>query len=75
MKLFARPDLEFRSTVASVAPALRDGWLEARVAFPEAEYRPAPGSTGIAKITVRRGTVAGAIARAVQRTIRIDLWL
>lgn len=75
LRLVTRPDLEFRSTVVSVAPAAADGTVEAIVHFPSAEWQPAPGMSGIAKIETRRATVAHAIARAWRQTVRIDLWL
>jgi putative peptide zinc metalloprotease protein len=75
LKLFARPELKFVSTVASVAPAARGGHVQVEVVLPADDWQPAPGTTGIAKIEMRRGTVAQAILRAVRRTVRIDLWL
>lgn len=75
LRLVTRPDLEFQSTVVSVAPAAADGTVEAIVHFPAAEWQPAPGMSGIAKIETRRATVAHAIARAWRQTVRIDLWL
>ncbi len=75
LKLFARPDLKLVSTVSAVAPAAGQGWLQAEVPIPAGSWQPAPGTTGIAKIETRRGTVAQAIARAVRQTIRIELWL
>jgi multidrug resistance efflux pump len=75
LKMYARPDLEFVSTVASVAPAAQDGRVQVEVILPDGDWQPSPGMTGIAKIETRRGTVAQAMARAFRRTIRIDLWL
>ncbi len=75
LKLNARPDLKFVSTVTTVAPAAADGWLEAEVPLPTNGWQPAPGMTGIAKISTRRGTIAQAIARTIKQTLRIDLWL
>lgn len=75
LKLLTRPDLEFRSTVASLAPAAEDGTVETIVYFPSGDWQPAPGMSGIAKIATRRATVAHAIARAWRQTVRIDLWL
>lgn len=75
LKLHARPDLKFVSTVSLVAPAAVDGWLEAAVPLPTNGWQPAPGMTGIAKIATRRGTIAQAVARAIKQTLRIDLWL
>jgi multidrug efflux pump subunit AcrA (membrane-fusion protein) len=75
LKLFAQPRFKFVATVSAVAPAARDGWLEAGVVLPANGWLPDPGMTGIAKIQTRRGTIASAIARAVRQTIRIDLWL
>jgi putative peptide zinc metalloprotease protein len=75
LKLVARPDLEFRTTVHRVAPAAENGWLEADLILPGADWQPRPGMTGIAKIETRRGTVAAAIGLWLRRTIRVDLWL
>ena len=75
LKLYARPDLKFVSTVSGVAPAAEAGWLEADVLVPTDGWLPAPGMTGIAKIATRRVTIAQAIARAVRQTLRIDLLL
>jgi multidrug efflux pump subunit AcrA (membrane-fusion protein) len=75
LKLYARPDIKFVSSVSAVAPAAEDGWLEADVPVPMNGWQPAPGMTGIAKIATRRGTIAGAIARALKQTLRIDLLL
>lgn len=75
LRLLTRPDLEFRSTVASVAPAATDGIVEAIVSIPAAEWQPAPGMSGVARIVTRRATVAHAIGRAWRQTVRIDLWL
>jgi putative peptide zinc metalloprotease protein len=75
LKLHARPDLKFISNLSVVAPAAVNGWLEAEVPLPQNGWQPMPGMTGIAKIATRRGTVAQAIARAIQQTLRIDLWL
>jgi putative peptide zinc metalloprotease protein len=75
MRLVTRPDLEFRSTVASVAPAADDGTVEAIVHLPSGDWQPAPGMTGIARIETRRVTLAHAIARAWRQTVRTDLWL
>jgi putative peptide zinc metalloprotease protein len=75
LRTLTRPDLEFRSTVASVAPAAADGTVEAIVHIPKAEWQPAPGMTGVARVVTRRATVAHAIARAWRQTVRIDLWL
>jgi multidrug efflux pump subunit AcrA (membrane-fusion protein) len=75
LRLGTRPDLEFRSTVAAVAPAADDGAVEAIVPIPDVAWRPAPGMTGVAKIATRRVTVAQAIARIWRQTVRTDLWL
>lgn len=75
LRLFARPDLEFRSSVASVSPAASGTMVEAIVYLPNSAWQPAPGMTGIAKVATRRVTVAQAIARAWRQTVRIDLWL
>jgi putative peptide zinc metalloprotease protein len=75
LKLHARPDVKFVSTVSAVAPAAQSGWLEAEVPLPANGPQPAPGMTGIAKISTRRGTIAQAVARAIKQTLRIDLWL
>ena len=75
MRLATRPDLEFRSTVESVAPAADDGTVEAIVHLPSGDWQPAPGMTGIARIETRRVTLAHAIARAWRQTFRTDLWL
>ena len=75
LRLLTRPDLEFRSTVASVAPAAEDGTVEVIVHIPFVEWQPAPGMSGIAKIETRRATLAHAIARAWRQTVRVDLWL
>ncbi len=75
LKLHARPDLKFVSSVSSVAPAAVNGWLEAEVPLPHDGWQPAPGMTGIAKISTHRGTIAHAIVRAIKQTLRIDLWL
>jgi putative peptide zinc metalloprotease protein len=76
MRLITRPDLEFRSTVASVAPAAAEGAVEVIVHIPSGgDWQPAPGMTGIARIAMRRVTVAHAIARAWRQTVRMDLWL
>ncbi len=75
LRLLTRPDLEFRSSVASLAPAAEDGMVETIVYFPAGDWQPAPGMSGIAKIVTRRATVAHAIARAWRQTVRIDLWL
>ncbi len=75
LKLFAQPNLKFRSMVATVAPAAEGGWLEVEIILPSGSWQPVPGMRGLAKIETRRGTVAKALARAVQRTIRLDLWL
>ncbi len=75
LKLSARPDLEFRAPLVSVAPSAHAGWLEAVAVLPNAGWMPAPGMTGVAKIETRHGTLAQAIGRAVRQTIKIDLWL
>ncbi len=75
LRLRTRPDLEFRSAVASVSPAAAAGTVEAIVPIPDVEWRPAPGMTGVAKIVTRRVTVAEAIARVWHQTVRTDLWL
>lgn len=75
LRLLARPDIEFRTTVASVAPAAADRTVEAIVRIPSAEWQPAPGMSGVARIVTRRATLAHAIARAWRQTVRIDLWL
>jgi multidrug efflux pump subunit AcrA (membrane-fusion protein) len=75
LKFNSRPELEFVSSVAAVAAAAEDGWLEAYVVLPNGSWQPGPGMTGIAKIHTIRGTVAQAIARSLRRTIRVDLWL
>ena len=75
LKLLARPDIKFISSVAVVAPAAEDGWLEAQVPIISDIWQPSPGMTGIAKIRTRRGTIAQAIGRAVRQTVRIDLLL
>lgn len=75
LRLRTRPDLEFRSTVASVAPAATDGTVEAIVPIPDVAWRPAPGMTGMAKIATQRVTLARAIARIWRQTVRTDLWL
>ena len=75
LKFSAVPRLKFRSTVSGIASHSQDGWLEAEIALPSAEWQPRPGMEGIAKIATQKVTVAQAIARAVRRTVRIDLWL
>jgi multidrug efflux pump subunit AcrA (membrane-fusion protein) len=75
LRMRTRPDLEFRSTVASVAPAAEDGFVEAIVPIPSGEWQPSPGMTGVARIVTRRATVAHAIARLWRQTVRVDLWL
>ncbi len=75
LKFTSRPDLKFISKVTAVDPAAQEGWLEADVIVPTRGWQPEPGMTGIAKIHTTRGTLAQAIARAVRRTIRVDLWL
>jgi putative peptide zinc metalloprotease protein len=75
LRMRTRPDLEFRSTVASVAPAAADGFVEAIVPIPSGEWQPSPGMTGVARIVTRRATVAHAIARLWRQTVRVDLWL
>ncbi|MEN8145744.1 MAG: HlyD family secretion protein, partial [Gemmatimonadota bacterium] len=75
LRLLTRPDLEFRSTVASVAPAAEEGTVETIVYLPSGEWQPVPGMSGIAKIVTRRATMAHAIARAWRQTVRFDLWL
>lgn len=75
LRLRARPDLEFRSTVTSVAPAAEDGAVEVVIPVPAGEWEPAPGMSGVAKIVTRRATVAHAIARLWRQTVRMDLWL
>lgn len=75
LRTLTRPDLEFRSTVATVAPAAVHGTVEAIVHLPSAAWQPAPGMSGVARIVTRRATVAHAIARAWRQTVRLDLWL
>ena len=75
LRLSARPDLEFRSTVTSIAPTADGGTVEVIVPLPAADWQPQPGMTGVARIETRRVTLAHAIARAWRQTIRIDLWL
>ncbi|MBI4514163.1 MAG: efflux RND transporter periplasmic adaptor subunit [Gemmatimonadetes bacterium] len=75
LKFAANPRLKFRATVAAVSPAAEEGWLEAVIPLPAADWQPAPGMTGVAKIETGRATVAKAIARAVRQTIRMDLLL
>ncbi|MFQ5889505.1 MAG: HlyD family efflux transporter periplasmic adaptor subunit [Gemmatimonadota bacterium] len=75
LKLSAAAHLKFRGTVARVAPAAEEGWLEVEVPFPTGGWLPAPGMIGIAKIATRRTTVAGAIVRAWRQTVRSELWL
>jgi putative peptide zinc metalloprotease protein len=75
IKLVARPNLKFRSTISSVAPAAEHGWLEAEIILPNGQWQPAPGMVGVAKVEFRRATVAQALLRAMRQTIRLDLWL
>lgn len=75
LRLSTRPDLEFRSTVTSIAPSADGGTVEVIVPLPSAEWQPQPGMTGVARIQTRTVTFAHAIARAWRQTIRIDLWL
>jgi len=75
LRLLTRPDLEFQTTVASVAPAAEDGTVETIAYIPSGEWQPAPGTTGVAKVVTRRVTVAHAIARLWRQTVRMDLWL
>jgi multidrug efflux pump subunit AcrA (membrane-fusion protein) len=75
LRLRTHPNLEFQSTVASVAPAAEDGTVEAIVYFPVGSRQPSPGMTGIGKVVTRRATIAHAISRAWRQTVRIDLWL
>ena len=75
LKFTSRPDLKFIAPLSAVDPAAEEGWLEADVIVPMGDWQPDPGMTGIAKIQTIRGTLAQAIARAVRRTIRVDLWL
>jgi len=75
LRLESRPELKFVTLVSAVTPAAEGGWLVADVLIPSGEWQPEPGMTGIAKIRTVRGTIAQAIARAVRRTIRVDLWL
>lgn len=75
LKLSARPDLTFRSRVASVAPAARAGSVLVNVPLPEARWEPATGLTGQAKVVTHEGMVGGALLRAFRRTLRLDLWL
>lgn len=75
LRLRTRPNVQFRSTVASVAPAAEEGTVEAIVYFPTGAWQPLPGMTGIGKVVTRRATVAHAIARAWRQTVRMDLWL
>ncbi|MGI9037451.1 MAG: efflux RND transporter periplasmic adaptor subunit [Gemmatimonadota bacterium] len=76
LRLRTRPDLEFRSTVAAVAPsAAEDGTVEAIVYLPSGSWQPAPGMTGVARVVTRRATVAHAIGRLWRQTVRMDLWL
>jgi putative peptide zinc metalloprotease protein len=75
LRLESRPELKFVTQVSAVAPAAEQGWLVADVLIPFGDWQPDPGMSGVAKIRTVRGTIAQAIARAVRRTIRIDLWL
>jgi putative peptide zinc metalloprotease protein len=75
LKLPIWPSVAFASTVERVAPAARDGWLEAEIPLPGGKRTPPPGSRGVAKIVTDRGTVAGAIGRGVRRLVRLDLWI
>lgn len=75
LRLRARPDLEFRSTVTSVAPTAEDGTVEVVIPLPAGKWEPAPGMRGVAKVVTRRATVAHAIARLWRQTVRMDLWL
>jgi putative peptide zinc metalloprotease protein len=75
LKFSSRPDVKFITSVSSVAAAAEAGWLEMHIIVPPGSWQPEPGMTGVAKIQTVRGTVASAIARAVRRTIRTDLWL
>ncbi len=75
LKFTSRPDLKFIADLQAVDPAAEEGWLEADVLVPAGDWQPDPGMTGVAKIHTTRGTLAQAIARAVRRTIRVDLWL
>ena len=75
LRMLTRPDLEFRTTVSSVAPTANDGTVETIVYIPSGEWQPAPGMTGVAKVVTRRVTLAHAIARLWRQTVRMDLWL
>jgi multidrug resistance efflux pump len=69
------PGVVFVSRVASVAPAAREGWVEATVPIAGGPRLPAPGATGRAKLVTERGTVAEALGRAGRRLVRLDLWI
>lgn len=75
LKLPVRPALEFDSHVRTVAPAADGEWIEARVPLPVGGWLPPPGARGAAKIVTGHGTIAGALVRALRRTVRSDLWL
>jgi putative peptide zinc metalloprotease protein len=67
------PDWTWRSHVAQVRPATRDGHVEILAPLGDAELRP--GLTGTARISVRKTNIAGAVAHAFFKTFRTDLAL
>jgi multidrug efflux pump subunit AcrA (membrane-fusion protein) len=75
LKLPIWPTVVFASTVDRVAPAAREGWLEAEIELPEGRRTPPAGTRGVARIVTGRGTVAEAIGRVVRRLVRLDLWI
>lgn len=75
LKLPVWPGTVLVSRVSRVAPAAREGWIEAEVGLPPGPRVPAPGMVGEAKIETGRGTLAGAIGRSVRRLVRLDLWI
>jgi putative peptide zinc metalloprotease protein len=75
LKISTWPGHTFTASVTAIAPAARDGAIEAWVPLPEGPHMPAPGMVGVAKIATGRGTVGTALGRTLRRMVRLDVLL
>ncbi|MBI4409257.1 MAG: efflux RND transporter periplasmic adaptor subunit [Gemmatimonadetes bacterium] len=75
LKFPVHPAWTWRSHIAVISPASRDGRVEALVPLGDPGQLPLrPGMVGRAKIVLQRATVARALGRGLRRTLRVD-WL
>ena len=77
IKFPVRAAWTWQSPIADVSSAARNGLVELTVplARTDGDGPLRAGMTGVAKVRVKRTTVAGAILRHARRTVRTDLWL